>query len=59
MGGESGGLLYNTKQDVGCFQNKYGECFQKVSERQMVDEGKANTDILSVYFLLKKIERIL
>lgn len=37
-----GGLLGSTKQEVGRFQNKDSKCFQKVSEWQMVDQGKAN-----------------
>lgn len=45
--------------EVGSFQNKYSECFQKASELQMVDEVKASTDILSKYFLPKKRGRAL
>ena len=57
--GKSGGLLYNTKQEAGCFQNKYSACFQRVSEWQMVDQMKANTEILLMYFHFKERERIL
>lgn len=40
------------------FSEKYIERFQKVSEWQIVDWVKANTEILLVYFLFKKTERI-
>lgn len=46
------GLLYNTKQEAGCFQNKHSECFQRVYEWQMVDQVKASTEIRFMCFLL-------
>lgn len=52
--GKSSGLLYNIKQEAACFQNKYSECFLKFSEWQMVDQVKATTEILLMYFLLIK-----